>query len=250
VKNISTVSGFADIISIAMFEGLKRIADQRPGFRLMELAVGMAVFMLLCAAGVAGSMRMVENGRKSKALSQFRDFQMGMSLFEGDYQKPPIPRSKRDSGWDTIYGDPDGNYSTQFLVAALAGEDREFPYKGETFSTRESNPQKKSYMVFQMAQDGKYGIGPDGRLLDPWGGNVIVAINGFKSTNPSDKLVDFDNGRNDRRLHTWGLAEYHETKPKDEAYVFLSYGKDGQKGKGGNARSMVPLKGSDDVVSW
>ncbi|MEN9534759.1 MAG: hypothetical protein RIR37_32, partial [Verrucomicrobiota bacterium] len=101
-----------------MFEGLKRLADQRPGFRLMELAVGMAVFLLLCAAGVAGSMRMLENGRKSKALSQFRDFQMGMSLFEGDYQKPPIPKSKRDSGWDTIYGDPEGNYSTQFLVAA------------------------------------------------------------------------------------------------------------------------------------
>jgi hypothetical protein len=250
VKKASTSDGFSDIFLFAMFKGLKRIANQLPGFRLMELAVGMAVFLLLCAAGIAGSMRTLENGRKSKALAQFRDFQMGMSLFEGDYQKPPIPRSKRDSGWDTIYGDPDGNYSTQFLVAALAGEDREFPYKGETFSTRESNPQKKSYMVFQMAEDGKCGIGPDGRLLDPWGGNVIVAINGFKSTNPSDELVDFDNGRNDRRLHTWGLAEYHETKPRDEAYVFWSYGKDGQKGKGGSPRSVVPLKGSDDVVSW
>ena len=79
----------------------------------------------------------------------------------------------------------------------------------------------------------------------------MVAINGFKSNNGSDTLVSFNNGQNDKRLHTWGLAEYKETKPKEQSYVFWSYGKDKKKGRNGpNYGSVVALAGSDDVISW
>jgi hypothetical protein len=198
---------------------------------------------------------MIENGRKVKALAQFRDFEVGMSLFEVDYMKPPIPKSKRDTGWDTIYGDPGGNYSTQFLVSALAGEDKDYPYVGENFSSREVNPRNESYMVFPSAPDKKGGVGPDGRLYDPWGGEVMVAINGFKSNNAGDVLHEDLNsaepGRNDQRLHTWGLAEYKETKPRQQSCVFWSYGKDRKKGKNAkNYGDVVPYAGSDDVISW
>jgi prepilin-type N-terminal cleavage/methylation domain-containing protein len=222
------------------------------GFTLVELLVVIAIVAVLALLGFLGSSRFIENGRKVQAMAQFRDFKIGMTLFEGDYNKPPIPASKRDTGWDTIYGDPGGNYSTQFLVSALAGEDKEYPYKGnETFSAKDANPRGDSYMTFKLAENGKGGVGKDGRLYDPWGRELMVAINGFRSNNDNDTLVPFNNGQNDRRLHTWGLAEYKETKPKEQSYVFWSYGKDGKKGKNGPGYgAVVAYAGSDDVISW
>jgi prepilin-type N-terminal cleavage/methylation domain-containing protein len=222
-----------------------------PGFTLMELLVVIVIVVTLAVISFYGSSRMIESGRKVKTLAQFRDFAIGMTSFEMDYTRPPIPRSKRDTGWDTIYGDPGGMYSNAFLVSALAGEDKDYPYIGESFSSKEVNPRGEAYMTFPAAPDKKAGVGPDGRLYDPWGGEIMVAINGFKSTSPRDVLVDFNGGQNDRRLHTWGLAEYTETNPRDQAYVFWSYGKDRRKGK--NAKKfgdVVPLAGSDDVISW
>jgi prepilin-type N-terminal cleavage/methylation domain-containing protein len=223
----------------------------RTGFTLVELMVVIAIVAVLAVLVAAGANRFIENGRKVQTMAQFRDFQVGMTLFEGDYTKPPIPKSKRDTGWDTIYGDPGGFYSTQFLVAALAGEDKDFPYIGENFSAREANPRSESYITFPLAPDKRGGVGPDGKLYDPWGREIMVAINGMKSTDSNATLSNFGGGQNDRRLHTWGLAEYKETKPRDQSYVFWSYGKDGKKGKNGPAsNSVVPYAGSDDVISW
>lgn len=234
-----------------IFQATKGHHFHRSGFTLVELLVVILIIAVLAVLVTAGANRFIENSRKVKAMAQFRDFQVGMTLFEGDYQKPPIPKSKRDTGWDTIYGDPGGNYTTQFLISALAGEDKDFPYKGENFSSRDVNPRNESYMTFPFSADKKNGVGPDGRLYDPWGGEVIVAINGFLGAWAPSGLSDFNNGQNDRRLHTWGLAEYKETKPKDQSYVFWSYGKDKKKGKKApNNQTVVPLQGSDDVISW
>ena len=221
------------------------------GFTLVELLVVIAIVAVLALVGFIGSSRFIENSRKVQTLALIRDFQVGMAAFEMDYTKPPIPQSKRDTGWDTIYGDPGGNYSTEFLVSALAGEDKEFPYKGESFAAKDVNPRQESYMAFPYAPDKKGGVAKDGRLYDPWGGELMIAINGFKSNNSNDSLVAFNNGRNDRRLHTWGLAEYTDTKPKEQSYVFWSYGKDKKKGDGGPGYgAVVPYAGSDDVISW
>jgi prepilin-type N-terminal cleavage/methylation domain-containing protein len=223
----------------------------RTGFTLVELMVVIAIVAVLAVLVAAGANRFIEKSRKVQTMAQFRDFQVGMTLFEGDYMKPPIPRSKRDTGWDTIYGDPGGLYGTQFLVAALAGDDKDFPYRGENFSARDANPRSESYITFPLAPDKRGGVGPDGKLYDPWGREIMVAINGMKSTDPNATLSNFGGGQNDRRLHTWGLAEYKETKPRDQSYVFWSYGKDGKKGKNGAApNSLVPYAGSDDVISW
>jgi prepilin-type N-terminal cleavage/methylation domain-containing protein len=221
------------------------------GFTLVELLIVIAMIAVLATLSVVGANRFIDSGKKVQALAQFRDFQVGMTLFESDYRRPPIPSSKRETGWDTIYGDAGGNYTNQFLVSALAGENKDYPYKGENFSTAEVNPRGESYMTFQSATNNRNGVGEDGKLYDPWGREIMVAINGFKSNTDGDELVDFDDGRNDRRLHTWGLAEYTDTKPNEQSYAFWSYGKDGKKGKGApNASSKVPLAGSDDVVSW
>ena len=241
---------------VCMLKGMTPNGENPPrpharGFTLVELLIVIAMVAVLALIATYGSRRFIENSRKVQALAQFRDFQVGLALFETDYHRPPIPRTKRESGWDTIYGDPGGNYTNQFLVAALAGEDKDYPYVGENFSTTEVNPRRESYMVFPTAPDNKKGVGDDGKLYDPWGREIMVAINGFKSNNENDTLVDFNGGQNDRRLHTWGLAEYTETKPKEQSYVFWSYGKDGVKGNGEpNSQGQVSLAGSDDVISW
>jgi prepilin-type N-terminal cleavage/methylation domain-containing protein len=207
------------------------------GFTLVELLVVIVIIATLAALIFAGTSRMIENGRKVKCLAQFRDFNVGMTLFESDYQKAPVPANKRDTGWDTIYGNPNPLYHNDFLVSVLAGEDKE------------TNPRGESYMTFPLAPDKRSGVGPDGILYDPWGREVMVAVNSFNA--PGQTLRDFNSGQNDRRLHTWGLAEYKETKPREQSFVFWSYGKDGKKGKNGKSfGDVVALTGSDDVISW
>jgi len=220
------------------------------GFTLVELMIVIVIIAVLAVISLMGARRFIENGRKVKTLGIFRDFKVGMAMFEGDYGRPPIPENKRNTGWDTIYGDPGGQISTQFLISVLAGEDENIPYVGDiSFSTRQVNPRQESYMTFPYAPDKKAGVGDDGRLYDPWGREVIVAVNTLNA--PGEELLDFNNGQNDRRLHTWGLAEYTDTKPRDEMYVFWSYGKDGMKGKKApHIWDVVPYQGSDDVISW
>jgi prepilin-type N-terminal cleavage/methylation domain-containing protein len=219
------------------------------GFTLVELLVVIAIVATLALLGFLGSSRVLENGRKIQTLAQFRDFQIGLAMFEADYQKPPIPDSKQWDGYDTIYGNPNPLYHNGFLIAALVGESKDFAYAGETFRVDDVNRLKQSYIQFPFKADKKGGVGKDGNLYDAWGREVIVAVNGFQGRNLD--LVDFREGKSDRRLHTWKLAEYTETKPKDQAYVFWSYGKDGKKGRtAASPGAVVRYAGSDDVISW
>ncbi|MBC8128046.1 MAG: prepilin-type N-terminal cleavage/methylation domain-containing protein [Gloeobacteraceae cyanobacterium ES-bin-144] len=219
------------------------------GFTLVELLVVIAIVLVLATLSLVGTTKFIEKGRKVKALAQFRDFQTGLALFEVDYQKPPIPESKQWDGYDTIYGNPEGLYHNGFLVAVLVGESKDFEYTGETFRVDDVNRLKSSYVTFPYKEDKKGGVGPDGNLYDPWGKEIIVAVNGFKGQN--FELTDFNDGKSDTRLHTWGLGEYKETKPRDQSYVFWTYGKDGKKGDNGdNPGAVVPYAGSDDVISW
>lgn len=222
------------------------------GFTLTELLVTIVIVVILASLAFFSAGRFIERGRAVQAHAQIRDFNIAMTAFEGDYRRPPIPASKRDEGIDTIYGDPGGLYSNAFLIAALAGDTQDLSYGDETFSAREVNPRGTQYVVFPMAPDKKGGVGlDDGRLYDPWGREIMVAINGMLGANTTARLADFNNGINDRRLHTWGLAEYTDKMPRDQSFVFWSYGKDGKKGDGAeNPSDVVPHAGSDDVISW
>lgn len=109
-------------------------------------------------------------------------------------------------------------------------------------------------MSFKPVDKKANGVGPDGALYDPWGKEWMIAVNAFNG--PNQELVDENKttpGKNDKVLDTAGLAVYAETKPREEAFVMWTYGKDGKKGvvEAGRAKKQQPpLKGSDDVISW
>lgn len=219
------------------------------GFTLVELLTIIGILSVLAVLAAFASLRVAENRKKLQAMEQFTRFQAGLALFEADYQKPPVPESKLVDGDDTLYGDPGGAYHNSFLVAALVGGSKEHPYAGETFDTARMKQRLEKYADFPFRADKKGGVGPDGILYDPWGREIVVAVNGFKGQDHA--LEDFNNGKSDRRLHTAGLAEYTETKPSEQPYVFWSYGKDGKKGNGApHYGDVVRFKGSDDVISW
>jgi prepilin-type N-terminal cleavage/methylation domain-containing protein len=81
---------------------IKFNSAHQSAFTLVELLVVIAIIMALAFFAIMGGGRLLENSRKVKAMDQFRNFGVGMTLFVGDYQKPPIPQSKLLGGWDTI----------------------------------------------------------------------------------------------------------------------------------------------------
>jgi prepilin-type N-terminal cleavage/methylation domain-containing protein len=151
------------------------------GFTLVELLVVFGIVATLAVLGFLGSARFIDKGKKVQAMAQFRDFQIGLAMFEVDYQKPPIPESKQWDGYDTIYGNPNPLYHNGFLIAALVGESKDFAYAGETFRVDDVNRLKQSYIQFPFKADKKGGVGKDGNLYDPWGREVIVAAMAFKA---------------------------------------------------------------------
>lgn len=220
-------------------------------FTLTELLVVVAIIIILAVAAFLGTSKFIQRGKKIQALAQFRDLNTGLTMFVTDYQKPPIPESKRLDGYDTIYGDAGGNYpDNAYLVAILAGEDKNLAQgTGENFNTKVANPNLTAYMQFPLVPAKKGGLGPDGNLYDPWGSVIMAAVNGGQAADPNKgPIVDFNGGSNDRRLHTWGMAEYEggAIRPNEQDFVFWSYGLDKQKGNGKNDS----YAGSDDVISW
>jgi prepilin-type N-terminal cleavage/methylation domain-containing protein len=220
-------------------------SQTRSGFTLVELLVVIAIVAVLVALSFVGIGKFIENGRKVQALAQFKDLEIGLKMFETDYNRPPVPLSKRAQAEDTVYGDPGGIYKNDFVIAALIGEEKDFPYDGESFSVKDVNPRGEKFLELQFSPDKKNGVAKDGNLYDPWGNTLIIAINAPPFSQ------DFNGGRGDRRMHTYETGEYKETKPREQSFVFWSYGKDGKKGKGGTSpQAIVPYAGSDDVISW
>jgi prepilin-type N-terminal cleavage/methylation domain-containing protein len=223
------------------------------GFTLVELLIVIAIIAVLALVTFTAARRFVESGRKVQALAQFRNVGVGITMFISDYNKPPIPVSKRTEGIDTLYGDPGGQYSNGYLVAVLAGDSKDFVFGAETFSVKDVNPRGEAYLVLPTTTNGKLGVSnTDGNLYDPWGKQILIAVNGMKGESMS--LVDTvagNNGRSDSRLDTYGYGAYRDTNPRDLAFACWSFGKDGKKGNNGSSfGALVPYTGSDDVISW
>ena len=212
---------------------------RRPaGFTLIELMVSILIIALLAVLAFVVGGKAVMKAQRATALGQMREIAVGIESFSVDYRRPPVPKSKRDTGWDTIYGDPGGLYPNAALIGALMGSDEEFGTNtGEIFAGRDMNPNGNVYIETRIVDDKKSGIGrEDGKLYDPWGREVMFAVN-----TPPFRTKDAG-GQFDRRLMTWGLAEYEDKRPREQSYIIWSYGKDGVK--------APAYAGADDIANW
>ena len=217
---------------------------KRNGFTLIELMVVIVIVMVLASLAFLYSSKAIDKASRVKATQQMRDLASGMETYIADYNHPPIPGGKapgsnrdRDPGYDTIYGDPPQprrNFGNEAIIAALSGDSvSEFRMdNGETFKAAQLNPKGEVYVNFPFSEEKKYGVGEDGRLYDPWGREVIIAINAHSVSSPP----------NERILQTYGLGEWTDKKPRYERYAFWSYGKDGKKAE--------IYANSDDVAHW
>jgi len=227
-----------------------RGSRKAPAFTLVELLVVISIIAVLVTLSIVGISKFTEKGRSVQALSQFRSLDTAMKSFETEVGRPLLPPAERSAGRDTVYGDKGGLYSNDFVVAVLGG-DAPTQWRGKEFAIKETSPRAETYLQLPFSEKAKNGVGKDGALYDPWGREVMIAVNGFKGPGSDAPLRDENGGENDRILETYRIGEYKETKPREQSFVFWSFGKDGKKGKDGHTKTaLVPLAGSDDVVSW
>lgn len=223
------------------FTTRKQTKRQLAGFTLVELLVVIAIVAALAALVFSVTTRALLKGRQTSCLNLMRNVEVGLEAYMMEHNRPPLPETKRN--WDTILGDPGGLYSTAPIIAVLAGgEDLLWEENdGNTFDMDNLNPKRIQYLELNVVTSPREaGIRDDGKLYDPWGRELMIAINS------QVQYSDFDSGFQDDRMHTWGLAEWAEIQPSTQDYVLWSYGADGEKGKGDTHR----FKGSDDVKSF
>ena len=215
------------------------------GFTLVELLVVIALVVALAAIAFTVGLKQVNKGKKIQCLGQFRELGTAMEGFITENQKPPLKPSDATEQRDTVYGDKGGPNHNSLIVASLRGPTSQFPYQGEWADAKTINPSGQQYIDFPYTPDKHKGVADDGRLYDPWGNEIMMAVN----TPPYNELEA--GGIADKHLFTEGKAVYTETEPREQQYVFWSFGKDGKKGKNApNIASKVAYTNTDDVISW
>ena len=211
-----------------------------------------AIIATLATVVMVGVPRWMDQGRKVNALKQIKDVNLGFAAFEAENgRRPLLPKDRRSQGLDTVYGAKGGEHSNAIVVAVLSGQ-----VMGRSRDTADLKLEDYCqvvgrYAALRPADRNRNGVGEDGVLYDPWGMPWMIAVNAFNA--PGQDLVDVNKnnpGKNDRLLFTYGLADYADSKPRDEAFVIWTYGKDGKMGSGQAPKGEARLKGSDDVVSW
>jgi prepilin-type N-terminal cleavage/methylation domain-containing protein len=224
----------------------KGLRSHRRAFTLVELLVVIAIVAVLAGISVVGISRGMHRARETQTIAQFRDIGIGIQTFIGDYSRPPLTAAARAEGRDEIFGLRSQGESNRLLIGALMPNDSHF--EDIISDIREINPRLETYINPPMVNAKKAGLGSDGVLYDPWGKEIIIALNAPPYI---DTTQEGNGGVKDELLHTGNAAVYTDYKPRDQEYVMWTYGKDEKKGTpASDPDQVVGLSGSDDVISF
>jgi prepilin-type N-terminal cleavage/methylation domain-containing protein len=225
----------------------RRIQSSK-GFTLVELLVVIAIIVTLAAALIMGVRGAMLKAQKTQCLNTMRSVTTGLTAFSFDYGRPPIPTNAPPA--DIVFGKQGGSYRNDYIVAVLEGTEKSFNFEGVVWDVNLVNPKLEPYTQFERSPTKKNGVyelegDPNsGLLYDPWQKTIMIGIN------VPPYVEDSAQGVRDKLMFTDGLADYPDTKPREEQFIIWSYGKDGVKGSAGKAVTNNPYKGSDDVISW
>jgi prepilin-type N-terminal cleavage/methylation domain-containing protein len=221
------------------------------GFTLVELLVVIAIIAVL-ATLIFGAVRSATlKAQKVRCLGAIREINTALQTFNSDYMRPPIPPGIAPGTLaDVTFGDTGGQYTNDYIVSVLEGEDKTFSFAGGDWNTRTVNPKLEEYIKFPRNTEKKNGVNniqgdaTFGQILDPWGSPFMIAIN----VPPFN--TERSAGMNDKWMETFEKGVYAESQPRYEPFVIWSYGRDKLKGTGGAPNASNRLDKSDDVVSW
>jgi prepilin-type N-terminal cleavage/methylation domain-containing protein len=213
-------------------------------FTLIELLtviaiIGVLMSLLFPAVGAAQT-----TARKAQAQNDIVQLVTATKAYYTEYGHYPLGPTQVALAWNTVFGDPDGIYSSADLCNVLRAipDNKNNPNnllnpKQIVFlegNTAKNSEHPKSGFAPKDAQ-GPAGKIKQGAFVDPWGAEYVLFIDGsYRNDVSSNGGLEW---------FYWGTSPALSVH-KDIAGVSL--GPDSAWGKKGNGN----LTGSDDVATW
>lgn len=202
--------------------------NARRAFTLVEILVVLVIIAILLGLLFPALSAVMNSARKAEAASQATLLVNAIKAYNAEYGVYPLFTESDGSkqGFDTLYGDPGGLYSSPDLINILTASDQ------GVNSGHQHNRKRIVFIEVPEAKDPnnpRSGVDSNNRLLDPWGNEYLIAIDG-----------DYD-GQVD-----WYGFNHNDKDNPNMTVAIISMGKDGTLGKDGNRI----YAGSDDVVTW
>src|SRR5579862_3494948 len=161
----------------------------RQAFTLMELLTVIAIIAILIGLLLPVISIVKETARKTQAKNDVTQLVSAVNAYNTEYGSYPLNNTQSSAGaagWDTVYGDPDGLYSSADLCNILrAIADSKFN------TNNQLNPRGVIFLQPNMARDAtspRSGIvpltvtGPAGNTIkagsyvDPWGNEYVTFL--------------------------------------------------------------------------
>ena len=187
------------------------LSRRKDGFTLVELLVVIAIIAVLAGAGFAAGNAAIQKAKKTTALATCTALELAVNNFYTEYGSIPKDNLTKD---ETVKTD-----DKTFLDVLLGTEPSPL-----------LNPRSIKFLSVREGKNGKGGLLYKGtvvdKLVDPWGGNFFVELDGDYNEQITPKVAAGGTSKvlNGRRVAAW------------------SNGADAISGTGGKA--------ADDVITW
>jgi prepilin-type N-terminal cleavage/methylation domain-containing protein len=233
------------------FGGFLRGKCKRAGaFTLIELLIVITIIAVLAGLLFPAFVGIQERAKKTQAKSDLAQIVTSLTAYYTDYGKYPIADIKQ--GCDTLLGNPGGTYDNAFIfnpLRAISDGDwnagnvlnpRQVVYFQGTEAKDTTRP--KSGFAAQVTTSANGSAVKKGGLMDPWGNEYLVTVDGDYDGWSMDFIpysdVTYGGQRTSVCAGTFSAVSVNA--------FGASWGKDGRQGKKGDGK----YSGSDDVLSW
>jgi prepilin-type N-terminal cleavage/methylation domain-containing protein len=218
--------------------------SRRKGFTLIELLTVIAIIAILMGLLLPAMNAAKNAAKKSQAGTDMHSLVLAVHNYYTDYGIYPVNATNASAGavgYDTVYGDPNGLYSTADLCNILrAIPDNRFNQKNQLNLRQvvyfEGNNAKslttpRAGLTAQAVTGPQGNKIPAGAFVDPWGMEYVVFIDADYLGNVNQAL---------------GWFYYKNTPVVNAGVAACSLGADSQWGTAGNG----DFTGSDDIATW